>query len=297
MCEAHNKIKDQFCLEKKCSQLGCYLCLQNHNPEHQSSKKLPKSLLSRYQFSSRLGEGGFGVVFKVWSLSKKKFLALKIIYLQEMYDSLDNSEMEFLEFRKLIQREIIIHKELNHDNIIKYYDSYCLEDDKLYLIELELADTNLASCLKDLNTDEASDLFSQMCSAVEYLHRNDIIHRDLKPANILIVFSKDKKKTAKLGDFGGAKLETIYGTRQKNTLHGGSPPYNSPEIIKEESSFTQMSDIWALGIIFHEMLSQGIRPFTDKNEILKGKFKISLKIPKSKVSIIEGPILFILFPY
>ena len=106
----------------------------------------------------------------------------------------------------------------------------------------------------------------------------------------MIVLSKDKKKTTKLGDFGGAKLQTIYGTRQKNTLHGGTLPYNSPEIIKEESGFTQMSDIWALGIIFHEMLSQGIRPFTDKNGILKGKSKINRKIPDSKAHIIQGPI-------
>ena len=172
MCEAHNKIIDQLCQEQKSSKLGCYLCLQNHNPNHRSYKKLPISLLSRYEFSSRLGEGTFGVVFKVWSLAKKKFIALKIIDLQELYD-----DDGFEEFKILIEREIIIHKELSHDNIIKYYASDWLEEDKLYLIELELANTSLASCFKDLSKNEASDLFYQICSAVEYLHRNDIIHR------------------------------------------------------------------------------------------------------------------------
>jgi len=127
--------KNQFCQEKNCSIIGCLKCIQDHYPEHQKYKKLSENLLSKYEFLKRLGEGGSGIVFKVRSFPQNKEIALKIIYLHEILDEMNDPEMTIDSLKELITREIVIHKELNHDNIIKYYDSSWLGKEKLFLIE------------------------------------------------------------------------------------------------------------------------------------------------------------------
>lgn len=85
----------------------------------------------------------------------------------------------------------------------------------------------------------------------------DIIHRDLKPANILVY-----NEQLKIADFGFAiKLRDAH---KYNKYNVGSPLYMAPESLKR-NDYSLQSDIWALGIIFYEMLT-GSTPWKAKNE-------------------------------
>ena len=284
-------------MEKNCNIVGCSKCIKSHNPEHQKYKIISDYLLSKYTFLQRLGEGGSSTVFKVFSQFKKLEIALKIIYVQEMFDELEG-EFGFEELKKYLQNEIVLHRQLNHDNIIKYYDSVWIEKEKIILIELEIGENTLSYYMTDLKENDAEQMFYDICCAVQFLHKNDIIHRDLKPGNNLIKISEENEKIVKLADFGGAKLQTLYGSRKKNTLHGGTRAYLAPEkLANSDSDFTESTDVWALGVIYHQMLTGGINPFPTKNDILKYTPKFSPKIKSSKMQIIKSKqnIFFLIF--
>lgn len=92
-----------------------------------------------------------------------------------------------------------------------------------------------------------------------YLHlsERDIIHRDIKPANILL-----NNGTAKIADFGFARIEKSEGCKEKYNI--GTPLYMSPESL-HSNYYSKKSDIWSLGIVFYEIL-QGRTPWDPKNE-------------------------------
>ena len=99
-----------------------------------------------------------------------------------------------------LQTEIRIHRELNHPNIIKFYD-YILEGSNAYIL-LEYAPKgnlyNYMHKVKDLSQAQIFNFFYQTALAVHYLHQNDILHRDIKPENLLL----DNECNIKLCDFG-----------------------------------------------------------------------------------------------
>jgi len=254
--------------------------------------KIPEALLQKYEFYEFLGEGGSGTVFKAFSFDKEQFIALKIIDFLSLDKKTNEEGFSSKELKEIIEREVSIHKELIHDNILKLYDSKWLKKENLFLIELELCADSLSSYLTNLGEEEARIMFYDICSAVEFLHKNNVLHRDLKPGNILITISKDNKKIIKLADFGGAKVQTLYNTRNKNTLHIGTEIYLPPEKLREETmQFTEATDIFALGIIYHQMLA-GSHPFGKnkeaKNNIMKGKKCLSPGINSDTIEIINS---------
>ena len=264
--------------------IGCPECIRTHNPAHQEFKIISEYLLSKYIFLKCLGKGGSGTVFEVYSKKKKSIIALKVVNIQEMFDELDDPGMNIDKLKEINENEIVIHRELNHDNIIKYHESVWVEKEKMFLIELEKGDNDLKHFIRSLKEEEADTMFYDLCCAVKFLHKNDIKHRDLKPGNILIKISEDNQKIVKLADFGGAKLQTLYATKKKTTLHGGTSAYLAPELlINSNVEFTKATDIWALGIIYHQMLSGGINPFPEKNDILRNTPKFSKDIKKAKI--------------
>lgn len=295
-CQLHNLVINYYCQNQKCQKFGCHMCLQMHNQNHTSFKKLHQFLFSHYNFLELLGEGGSGVVFKVIKLNKNVELALKIIDIQSIFEEGDGEEYSFEEIKNLIKVEIDLHKELNHENIIRYYESTWYEAEKLFLIELELGTDSLSFYLKKLVEEEAEQMFYSICRAVEFLHKNNIIHRDLKPGNILIKELEGDLKIVKLADFGGAKLETLFRSNNKKTLHGGTMGYLAPEKIKDaDLPFTTSSDIWALGIIFHQMLAKGVHPFKNlRVNILQNQRFIEPQLKEIHLKIINCISLFFL---
>jgi len=207
-----------------------------------------------WNIKKQIGTGGMGSVFFA---EKKSDGFLQQVALKIVKKGMD-SESIVNRFRQ--ERRILAS--LSHPNIARLIDGGVTSDGRPYFVmELveglpidEYCDSNR------LNISQRLVLFQKACDAVHYAHKNLIVHRDLKPSNIIITESGELK----LLDFGIAKLlddsEHPQNTRTEMQLH--TPAYASPEQLVGEL-ITTASDIYALGILFYEILS-GRRPFEIK---------------------------------
>ena len=92
------------------------------------------------------------------------------------------------------------------------------------------------------------DWFVQMALALQYLHTRRILHRDLKTANVFLT----RAGIVKLGDFGVSRV--LSATSELAKTFVGTPYYLSPELLQNEP-YGAATDVWALGVIFFEMVS------------------------------------------
>jgi serine/threonine protein kinase len=97
---------------------------------------------------------------------------------------------------------------------------------------------------------------------LNFLHSKGIIHRDLKPANIFIEKVSGKIDILKIGDFGISKIEIDEFTKTNSTTLGErtTAAYVSPEVLYNQPTTTKV-DIWALGVILYQLVSQNKLPF------------------------------------
>lgn len=201
---------------------------------------------------SDIGRGSQGKVQLMQSKITGLLYAVKIINKERLRDAQI----------KILNREIYIHKLLNHDNIIKYYGY--IESEKEIFIFLEYAENNslfnyinlnqkLFSNIK--NCDIHLKIFYGVCKGIRHLHNNCIVHRDLKPENILLTGDL----TPKICDFGWAA--ELFENQKRDTLCG-TFEYMPPEIVFGIQQSTK-TDIWCLGILLYEMI-HGFAPFKVK---------------------------------
>jgi serine/threonine-protein kinase len=145
---------------------------------------------------------------------------------------------------------------LNHPNVARLYGY--LEFDRRPCIVMEYVDgQTLADRLHQcgaLPVDEAMRILVALTEAVAYVHEKKIVHRDLKPANIRLT----RSGVVKLLDFGIAKGESSPSLTMTGQVIG-TPAYLSPEQL-DGGEATIRSDIWALGVVFYEMVA-GRPPF------------------------------------
>jgi NIMA (never in mitosis gene a)-related kinase len=160
--------------------------------------------------------------------------------------------------KKMAKDEGIILSELEHPNIINWYE-FNLDKDKETIIMEYGEGGDLSQKISEqkkknepFTEKQIIDWFIQICEGVKYIHDKKIIHRDLKPNNIFL--TKDNK--IKIGDFGLAKTLAFQNQAKTNV---GAPAYLSPEILNDEP-YDYKSDIWNLGIILYE-LTQLKHPF------------------------------------
>jgi calcium-dependent protein kinase len=124
---------------------------------------------------------------------------------------------------------------------------------------------------KHLNEKEAAMIFSQLLSALLYLHNQNISHRDIKPENFMLS-KKGDIKGIKMIDFG---LSKNYSGLQAMQTMSGSPYYIAPEVFLK--NYNHKIDTWSMGVVLYIMLS-GKVPFPGKteleiiNNVLKGEF-------------------------
>lgn len=152
-----------------------------------------------------------------------------------------------------MKKEVSLLRNLNHPNIVHYYQTDMSKD--LYSIDVLLEFVPGGSLKSILNKYRALEIdiircFSrQILLGLDYLHRNKIVHRDLKSANILISFNG----VVKLTDFGSSvRFEEDSGTLSKSLK--GSPYWMAPEVVRREGhSFS--ADIWSFGCVIIEMVT------------------------------------------
>ena len=210
----------------------------------------PKGILSNYEINSILGKGTFSTVKLATDIRTNEKIAIKILEKNKIKTTRDLNR---------INREINIAKNINHLNIVQFFE--IKEDIDKYYILMEYCENgelfDLILSKKKLSEDEAAYYFYQLVNGIEYIHMNNIIHRDLKPENLLLT----KNNILKIIDFGLSNYNP-----EDNLLSTpcGSPCYASPEMVsgKKYNGFT--NDVWSLGIILYAMI-YGYLPFENEN--------------------------------
>ncbi|KAI1466161.1 cell division control protein [Daldinia caldariorum] len=196
--------------------------------------------LRDYRLGECLGKGAFGSVYKAIHWGTGEAVAVKQIKLV----NLPKSEL------RMIEAEIDLLKNLNHDNIVKYI-GFVKSADCLNIILEYCENGSLHSICKAYGKfpeNLVGVYMTQVLQGLQYLHDQGVIHRDIKGANILT--TKDGK--VKLADFG-VSTSTVAGP-DKEAQVVGTPYWMAPEII-ELSGATPASDIWSLGCTVIELLS------------------------------------------
>ena len=203
--------------------------------------------LSHYIIIEKLDEGGMGEVYKAEDTKLKRTVALKFLPSLFSYNS---------EAKKRFIHEAQSASALDHPNICTIYEIGESGDGKLFISMPSYDGETLKERIKKrlLDVEETVNITLQICEGLNKAHQNDIVHRDIKPANIFIT----KDGIVKILDFGLAKVKGQTRLTQVGTT-AGTVDYMSPEQARGEE-VDQRTDIWALGIVMHEMLT-GSQPF------------------------------------
>ena len=205
-----------------------------------------------YKLVRELGRGGMGTVYLAERDDEQYHtkVAIKLVRLGM------DSELIVQRFRR--ERQILAH--LQHPHIARLLDGGTTGDGRPYIVMEYIQGAWITDYCNthQLGIRERLALFLDVCSAVEYAHRQFVVHRDLKPGNILV----SESGIAKLLDFGISKLLQPEPTGDSETatatLHMLTPDYASPEQVRGEP-ITIASDIYSLAAVLYELLT-GIRP-------------------------------------
>jgi len=211
----------------------------------------------RYTYNlatDKLGEGGFGSVFKAYDNFRDRWVALKI--------SKVNPEFETVRLRKEVD---MVAKLPAHPNIAYYEECYTfqqMDGEYDFGILQYYEEGNLSQLLKNhqLTLEQKQSILTQILEGVDFLHNNGIIHRDLKPQNILMVKRGDAY-IPKITDFGISKqLDINKSAVFDNSIAGaGTLSYSSPEQLADRE-IRKNTDLWSFGVIAFQVLA-GQVPF------------------------------------
>ncbi|MFP3941515.1 MAG: serine/threonine-protein kinase [Thermoanaerobaculia bacterium] len=213
--------------------------------------------LGRYRILESIGRGSTGTVYRARDTLIGREVAIKCVQ-----GASAGSGRSAGELRDELLREARSAGMLSHPNVVTVYDVLELPGDSLYIAMEYVHGRSLGDLLaggRPLELERVVDLVAQVASALDYLHAMGVVHRDVKPGNVLLTDAG----RVKLTDFGIAfsawegGRESAGGSEEGEVL--GTPEYMAPEQILGRP-ITLRTDVWALGVVVHEMLT-GERPF------------------------------------
>lgn len=209
-----------------------------------------------YQLVDKIGEGGFGQVYKAVQRSTQKTVAIKFLTL--------HSEISPDKKRRHIERfhrESDLSRRLSHPNIVSLIDIGQQDDSLIYAVYEYIDGHTLKSYLEDhgpFSAIDAAEVMACVLDALSHAHEKGVIHRDIKPANIML-YNVGAKTHVKVLDFGiGAlknevrQLDYKSITLTQETL--GTPSYSAPEQLRGEPPIAQ-TDIYVWGLVFLECIT------------------------------------------
>jgi serine/threonine protein kinase/dipeptidyl aminopeptidase/acylaminoacyl peptidase len=204
--------------------------------------------IGRYEISELIAHGGMGDVYRARDTRLGREVALKFL---SVWLSRDPSARD----RFLVEARIV--SSLDHPNICTLLESGETDQGRLFLTMPCYVGESLKSRLTrgPLPPEEAVGIALQIARGLAAAHERGIVHRDIKPANLMLT----EGGLVKILDFGVAKLADVSLTQPAQ--NPGTVAYMSPEQVAGKP-VDGRSDLWALGVVFHEMLT-GRRPFSD----------------------------------
>ena len=256
------KEKDELCETLKKLEADKYLYLYKQNLFNQEKictfSPLKKEglpfLNERYQILELIGKGGYSEVYKAYDTYNHKFIACKLIQLNENWPQ----EIKQSYIKHTI-RENLILQNLNHKKIVKLYDTLEINDNAFCNILEYCSGPDLSLYIRknggSISEQIAKIIITQILQALIYLNNltKKIIHYDLKPENILF----DSDMNIKITDFGLAKIIEPNTEFVQLTSQGvGTYWYLPPECFEENKNIEINSkvDIWSLGVILYEII-------------------------------------------
>ena len=210
---------------------------------------------SAYELLEKIGEGGFGCVYRAKQLNTGQNVAIKFLSISTEFD--DAKKQRYIE---RFERETQLVGRLQHPNIVRLLDKvHCGE--LLYAVFEYVDGKTLKQALIEsgaLSPVETVEVMSQVLDALAHAHKQGVIHRDIKPANIMLTKS-GAKTHAKVLDFGigtliseARQLDYKSITLTQETL--GTPSYSAPEQLRGEPP-TLKTDLYVWGLVFIECLT------------------------------------------
>jgi serine/threonine protein kinase len=229
----------------------------------------PMTTFGRYRLLGRIGEGGMAEVYRALMTGPEGFE--RELVLKRILPRLSGTG----DFKTMFIREAKISALLLHPNIVQIYEFG--EAEGAYFIAMEsVQGVTLREALTTLRREQrampylvAADIARQICIGLDYAHSLagsdgtalEIVHQDVSPTNIMLAYNG----TVKILDFGIARAASFAEEEARKGLIKGKVSYLSPEQVHVRP-FDCRADIFALGVVFHEMLT-GRRLFQARNDI------------------------------
>jgi serine/threonine protein kinase/CheY-like chemotaxis protein len=207
----------------------------------------------RYRLADKIGEGGFGVVFRAVHTELKRDVAIKVLHPRFSSGSLIGR----------FRLEGMHACRVQHPNALHVLDSGVTDDGIAFLAMELLAGHSLEQEMLNgpVPYVRCAEILAPVCEALAAAHAAGIVHRDIKPANIFL-HRGPSGEIPKVLDFGIARLIGDVANDIRITLDGslvGTPAYIAPERFLNQP-YDGKSDVYAIGILIHQMLC-GSLPF------------------------------------
>ncbi len=238
----------------------------------------------RFQSIQLLARGSEGYVYKAYDKQWWTYVILK------RFDSAYWEE----NFEYRLAKQIEALHRLDHPGIVRYFEYFTTNYKRATWLVYEyypgeLLIERLERNPRGLPIDKALRIFKQILEGIAYAHEKGVIHRDLKATNIVL---RDKDDSAVIIDFG---LATTMGERSGTMdVSAGTPYYMSPEQFESLKKTDERTDIWALGCLLQQLLSNTL-PFGSPpddtmivmSRVLSKEPNIPYKIPNELARIIR----------
>lgn len=203
----------------------------------------------RYVIEDELGSGAMGRVLQVFDTQLKRRVALKLLHSQ--------TEESLIRFT----REARAAARLQSEHVVRILDARVTTEGEAYIVMERLVGRDLSAVLWEhgaLPAALAAEYLAQACDALEEAHQLGIVHRDIKPSNLFLASRHDGSKILKVLDFGISKStveEDTAGSQTAEFAIIGTPRYIAPERLQLSKNVDGRSDIWALGAVLYELLT------------------------------------------
>jgi eukaryotic-like serine/threonine-protein kinase len=211
-------------------------------------------IAQRYRIDSVIAEGGMGIVYRGWHLTLDQPIAIKVV----RPEYVDNPEAvaRFLNEARAVAA-------LRAVNVAQVLDVGRIRGGVLYMVMEYLEGSDLRDVLdRDgaFSLERAVDCVRQACAAMHEAHGAGIVHRDLKPENLFLARLPDGREVLKVIDFGISKRPSVASARSFTEAGRslGSPHYMAPEQISTPEAVDGRADVWSLGVVLFELLTNAL---------------------------------------